>query len=209
MCCGCCPRPPSGAVCLEGQLHRNIRQHGPGTPVVPPSGRRTCGWQGWGSFLHASGRSAGTCRHAECIHSQPPQLMIPADTAHDTVEALGEVGLLQFKDLNTDKSAFQRTYANQVRSLRSEHGRVQPIGRRQHADAGHQAPALACPPRIVVSTPTAFLCPPWLCRIIGVTRACRQLVPSPVRRTLRACTYARRSSGVMRWLASCVISRSM
>jgi hypothetical protein len=40
--------------------------------------------------------------------------MIPADTAHDTVEALGEVGLLQFKDLNTDKSAFQRTYANQV-----------------------------------------------------------------------------------------------
>ena len=28
--------------------------------------------------------------------------------------ALGEVGLLQFKDLNTDKSAFQRTYANQV-----------------------------------------------------------------------------------------------
>ncbi|PNH03163.1 Vacuolar proton ATPase a3 [Tetrabaena socialis] len=42
-------------------------------------------------------------------------LMIPADTAHDTVEALGEIGLLQFKDLNVDKSAFQRTYANQVR----------------------------------------------------------------------------------------------
>ncbi|KAG2422402.1 hypothetical protein HXX76_016047 [Chlamydomonas incerta] len=43
------------------------------------------------------------------------QLMIPADNAHDTVEALGEIGLLQFKDLNVDKSAFQRTYANQVR----------------------------------------------------------------------------------------------
>lgn len=28
--------------------------------------------------------------------------------------ALGEVGLLQFKDLNPDKSAFQRTFANQV-----------------------------------------------------------------------------------------------
>ncbi len=40
--------------------------------------------------------------------------MIPADTAHDTVEALGEIGLLQFKDLNVEKSAFQRTYANQV-----------------------------------------------------------------------------------------------
>jgi hypothetical protein len=41
--------------------------------------------------------------------------MIPAESAHDTIAALGEVGLLQFKDLNADKSAFQRTYANQVR----------------------------------------------------------------------------------------------
>lgn len=43
------------------------------------------------------------------------QLMLPAESAHDTVAALGEVGLLQFKDLNPDKSAFQRTFANQVR----------------------------------------------------------------------------------------------
>ena len=42
--------------------------------------------------------------------------MIPAESAHDTIGALGDVGLLQFKDLNADKSAFQRTYANQVRS---------------------------------------------------------------------------------------------
>ena len=41
--------------------------------------------------------------------------MLPAESAHDTVAALGEVGLLQFKDLNPDKSAFQRTFANQVR----------------------------------------------------------------------------------------------
>lgn len=40
--------------------------------------------------------------------------MMPAESAHDTVAALGEVGLLQFKDLNSDKSAFQRTFANQV-----------------------------------------------------------------------------------------------
>jgi V-type H+-transporting ATPase subunit a len=40
--------------------------------------------------------------------------MVPAESAHDTIGALGEVGLLQFKDLNADKSAFQRTYANQV-----------------------------------------------------------------------------------------------
>lgn len=45
------------------------------------------------------------------------QLMIPAEAAHDTIEALGDVGLLQFKDLNTHKSAFQRTYATQVRPL--------------------------------------------------------------------------------------------
>ena len=45
----------------------------------------------------------------------PLQLMMPAESAHDTVEALGEVGLLQFRDLNKDKSAFQRTFANQVR----------------------------------------------------------------------------------------------
>ena len=43
------------------------------------------------------------------------QLVIPAEAAHDTVEKLGYVGRVQFKDLNKDKSAFQRTYANQVR----------------------------------------------------------------------------------------------
>jgi hypothetical protein len=43
--------------------------------------------------------------------------MIPAESAHDTIGALGDVGLLQFKDLNADKSAFQRTYANQVCEL--------------------------------------------------------------------------------------------
>ena len=41
--------------------------------------------------------------------------MIPAESAHDTIEALGDVGLLEFKDLNPDKSAFQRSYASQVR----------------------------------------------------------------------------------------------
>ena len=43
------------------------------------------------------------------------QLMVPAESAHDTIAGLGEVGLLQFKDLASDKSAFQRTYASQVR----------------------------------------------------------------------------------------------
>jgi len=40
--------------------------------------------------------------------------MVPTESAHDTVEALGDIGLLQFKDLNSEKSAFQRTYAPQA-----------------------------------------------------------------------------------------------
>lgn len=42
------------------------------------------------------------------------QLMMPAESAHDTIAALGEVGLLQFKDLNYEKSGFQRAFASQV-----------------------------------------------------------------------------------------------
>jgi V-type H+-transporting ATPase subunit a len=53
--------------------------------------------------------------------------MIPAESAHDTIAALGDLGLLQFKDLNTDKSAFQRSYANQVRARPSS----QPLERAQ------------------------------------------------------------------------------
>lgn len=43
------------------------------------------------------------------------QLMIPAEAAHDTVEALGMLGKLQFKDLNENESAFKRTYASQIK----------------------------------------------------------------------------------------------
>lgn len=42
------------------------------------------------------------------------QLIIPAEAAHDTIAALGELGLAQFVDLNPDKSAFQRTFATEV-----------------------------------------------------------------------------------------------
>ncbi|KAK6926846.1 V-type ATPase, V0 complex, 116kDa subunit family [Dillenia turbinata] len=43
------------------------------------------------------------------------QLIIPVESAHRAVSYLGELGLLQFKDLNTDKSPFQRTFVNQVK----------------------------------------------------------------------------------------------
>mmetsp|Transcript_17767 Transcript_17767/g.24563 ORF Transcript_17767/g.24563 Transcript_17767/m.24563 type:complete len:848 (+) Transcript_17767:114-2657(+) len=43
------------------------------------------------------------------------QLILPADSAHETITKLGEVGMFQFKDLNADKTAFARTYASQVK----------------------------------------------------------------------------------------------
>ncbi|GMI78242.1 hypothetical protein HRI_001493500 [Hibiscus trionum] len=39
------------------------------------------------------------------------------ESAHLTVSYLGDLGLLQFKDLNSDKSPFQRTYAAQGQDL--------------------------------------------------------------------------------------------
>ncbi|XP_002988745.2 V-type proton ATPase subunit a3 isoform X2 [Selaginella moellendorffii] len=43
------------------------------------------------------------------------QLIIPVESAHGTLTHLAELGALQFKDLNPEKSPFQRTYANQVK----------------------------------------------------------------------------------------------
>eukprot|EP00741_Cyanophora_paradoxa_P003677 tig00000093_g3574.t1 len=43
------------------------------------------------------------------------QLFIQNEAAHDTVDELGNLGLIQFKDLNADKSAFQRNFANDVK----------------------------------------------------------------------------------------------
>uniref|UniRef100_A0A0D9YGX2 V-type proton ATPase subunit a n=2 Tax=Oryza glumipatula TaxID=40148 RepID=A0A0D9YGX2_9ORYZ len=43
------------------------------------------------------------------------QLIIPAESARLAVTYLGELGLLQFKDLNEDKSPFQRIFVNQVK----------------------------------------------------------------------------------------------
>ncbi|KAL7594659.1 hypothetical protein Lser_V15G28279 [Lactuca serriola] len=43
------------------------------------------------------------------------QLIIPVESAHRAISYLGELGLLQFRDLNEDKSPFQRTFVNQVK----------------------------------------------------------------------------------------------
>ncbi|OWM68865.1 hypothetical protein CDL15_Pgr025052 [Punica granatum] len=43
------------------------------------------------------------------------QLIMPVESAHRAISYLGELGLLQFRDLNADKSPFQRTFVNQVK----------------------------------------------------------------------------------------------
>lgn len=43
------------------------------------------------------------------------QLIFPVESAHRAISYLGELGLLQFRDLNADRSPFQRTFVNQVK----------------------------------------------------------------------------------------------
>ncbi|KAF4369594.1 hypothetical protein G4B88_021399 [Cannabis sativa] len=60
----------------------------------------------------------GCCPPMDLFRSEPMQLVqliIPIESAHLTVSYLGDLGLLQFKDLNSDKSPFQRTYATQIK----------------------------------------------------------------------------------------------
>lgn len=45
------------------------------------------------------------------------QLIIPIESAHRTISYLGDLGFFQFKDLNVEKSPFQRTYAAQIKRL--------------------------------------------------------------------------------------------
>ncbi|XP_057975826.1 V-type proton ATPase subunit a2-like [Malania oleifera] len=54
----------------------------------------------------------------DLLRSEPMQLVqliIPMESAHRTISYLGALGLFQFKDLNADKSPFQRTYATQIK----------------------------------------------------------------------------------------------
>ncbi|KAG2409692.1 V-type proton ATPase subunit a3 [Vigna angularis] len=54
----------------------------------------------------------------DLLRSEPmqmAQLIIPIESAHRAISYLGDLGLFQFKDLNVDKSPFQRTYASQIK----------------------------------------------------------------------------------------------
>ncbi|KAI0062022.1 ATPase V0/A0 complex subunit [Artomyces pyxidatus] len=45
------------------------------------------------------------------------QLFVPAEVAHDTVAELGELGNVQFKDLNPDVNQFQRSFIGEIRRV--------------------------------------------------------------------------------------------
>lgn len=60
----------------------------------------------------------GCCPPMDLMRSEAMQLVrviVPVESAHLTLSYLGDLGLFQFKDLNADKSPFQRTYANQIK----------------------------------------------------------------------------------------------
>ncbi|GJS92255.1 V-type proton ATPase subunit A3 [Tanacetum coccineum] len=70
---------------------------------------------------------AGCCPSMDLFRSEEMhlvQIIIPIDSAHFSASYLGDIGLIQFKDvfsqlsltlLNADKSPFQRTYAGQIK----------------------------------------------------------------------------------------------
>jgi V-type H+-transporting ATPase subunit a len=63
-------------------------------------------------------RGEGCCPTMDLMRSEEMhlvQIIIPIESSHFTLSYLGDLGLLQFKDLNADKSPFQRTYATQIK----------------------------------------------------------------------------------------------
>ncbi|WOK96663.1 V-type proton ATPase subunit a1 [Canna indica] len=76
------------------------------------------------------------------------QLIIPVESAHRAVSYLGDLGLLQFKDLNEDKSPFQRTFVNQVKRC-GEMSRKLRFFSDQISKAGVSAPSCSSSQQVI------------------------------------------------------------
>ena len=48
------------------------------------------------------------------VPMQLAQLFVQVEAAHDTVDELAQLGLIQFVDLNPETNAFQRNFVNEV-----------------------------------------------------------------------------------------------
>lgn len=84
------------------------------------------------------------------------QLYIPSELAHATVEELGEMKAIQFKDLNGDANNFQRTYVGEIRRLdemdrrltyltnkiRDDELRIRPYSETQYMLEGRSGPQI-------------------------------------------------------------------
>ncbi|KAL6516510.1 V-type proton ATPase subunit a1 [Orobanche gracilis] len=90
------------------------------------------------------------------------QLIIPIESAHRAVSYLGQVGLLQFRDLNEDKSPFQRTFVNQVKRCAEMSRKLRFIKDQIHKAGLVSAPSPASEPDIELEhgtpAPNVHLC---------------------------------------------------
>ncbi|KAH7686954.1 V-type H+-transporting ATPase subunit a protein [Dioscorea alata] len=96
---------------------------------------------------HDRRRGGGCCPAMDLMRSeemQLVQLIIPMESAHRTVSYLGDLGFLQFKDLNSDKSPFQRSFATQIKRC-GEMARKLRFFREQMTKAGISPSAMPLP----------------------------------------------------------------
>ncbi|KAL8160661.1 hypothetical protein V2J09_002198 [Rumex salicifolius] len=83
------------------------------------------------------------CPPIDLMRSEPMQLVqliTPTESAHRAISCLGQLELIQFKDLNAEKSPFQRTYATQIKKC-GEMARRLRFFKEQIIQAGISLPA--------------------------------------------------------------------
>uniref|UniRef100_A0A1I8JAW3 V-type proton ATPase subunit a n=1 Tax=Macrostomum lignano TaxID=282301 RepID=A0A1I8JAW3_9PLAT len=113
--------PPPGAGQLIRELHLRLEQLAPSTGagrfccrlvwplrVLPD---RCCGAGGCGSDMAAAADSSNLLAQEMTLC----QLFLQAEAAYACVSELGELGLVQFRDLKPDTNAFQRKFVNEIR----------------------------------------------------------------------------------------------
>ncbi|GAA0163650.1 ATP synthase [Lithospermum erythrorhizon] len=67
------------------------------------------------------------------------QLIIPVESAHRAISYLGHLGVIQFRNLNDDKSPFQQTFVNQVKRCAEMTRKIRFL--RQQIDKAHLLPS--------------------------------------------------------------------